>query len=171
MTAVAAAMKRWELVIIGAPRTKKNHGSRIQRGRRRYNIPSHQWTSWVRSARIRVDHASEYWPEHFRVMGIGMCPTDEFRLIDELWERYEVPGRLAAKTSRPERLQLNCQALIYRDADRGDAVGYYQGIADLLEKLRILSNDRMIVAWDGSRLLKDPERPRVEIVLTEMATD
>jgi hypothetical protein len=30
-------------------------------------------------------------------------------------------------------LHYNCAAVFYRDADRGDAVGYYQGLADALE--------------------------------------
>ncbi len=60
---------------------------------------------------------------------------------------------------------LNLCALFFRDADRGDAVGYYQGIADLLERRGILANDKQIVSWDGSRLLIDRTRPRVELVL------
>jgi len=60
----------------------------------------------------------------------------------------------------------NICALFYRDANRGDAVGYYQGLADLLEKRGIISNDKWLVSWDGSRLLKDKGNPRVEITLT-----
>lgn len=60
---------------------------------------------------------------------------------------------------------VNCRALFYRDADRGDAVGYYQGLADLLEERCILGNDRQLVSWDGSRLLIDRAHPRVEILL------
>jgi len=60
----------------------------------------------------------------------------------------------------------NVCAHFYRDANRGDAVGYYQGLADLLEKRGIISNDKWLVGWDGSRLLKDKDNPRVEITLT-----
>ena len=60
---------------------------------------------------------------------------------------------------------VSCRALFFRDAERGDAVGYYQGLADLLEKRRIIANDSLIRDWDGSRLLKDAKNPRVEIVL------
>jgi hypothetical protein len=59
----------------------------------------------------------------------------------------------------------NCRALFYRDADRGDAVGFYQGLADLLEKRGVLVNDRNITQWDGSRLLIDRLNPRVEVML------
>jgi len=30
-----------------------------------------------------------------------------------------------------------------------------------------VENDRLIVSWDGSRLLKDRDNPRVEIEITE----
>ena len=60
----------------------------------------------------------------------------------------------------------NIAAVFYRDANRGDAVGYYQGLADLLEKFGIVSNDKWLVSWDGSRLRKDKLNPRVEVELT-----
>lgn len=64
------------------------------------------------------------------------------------------------------REAVNCRALFYlTPRQRGDAVGYYQGLADLLEKRRVVENDRLIVSWDGSRLLVDAAKPRVEVVL------
>lgn len=65
----------------------------------------------------------------------------------------------------PILCEVNCCALFYREALRGDAAGYYQGLADLLESRGIVENDKQIVSWDGSRLLKDPVRPRVELQL------
>lgn len=63
----------------------------------------------------------------------------------------------------------NCAAVFYRDANRGDAVGYYQGLGDLLESRDIIRNDKYIAQWDGSRLMVDRENPRVELVLTPVA--
>lgn len=63
---------------------------------------------------------------------------------------------------------LNCAAIFYRDANRGDAVGYYQGLADALESAGVLSDDKWIVQWDGSRLAKDAKRPRIEVTLTAL---
>jgi hypothetical protein len=60
---------------------------------------------------------------------------------------------------------VNCRALFYRDANRGDAVGLYQGLADVLEHGGVVTNDKYLVSWDGSRLLKDSARPRVEVEL------
>lgn len=66
----------------------------------------------------------------------------------------------------PCKVDVNCRALIYREARTGDAVGYYQAIADALQEGQILVNDRQIVSWDGTRMLKDAINPRVEITLT-----
>lgn len=62
----------------------------------------------------------------------------------------------------------NIAALFYRDANRGDSTGYYQGVADVLQELKIITNDVQLVQWDGSRLYVDKANPRVEITLTEV---
>jgi len=61
---------------------------------------------------------------------------------------------------------INCAAIFYRDADRGDAVGYYQALADSLEAAGVVADDKWIKQWDGSRLAKDASRPRIEVTLT-----
>lgn len=60
----------------------------------------------------------------------------------------------------------NCSATFFREVATGDAVGFYQGLADVLEHGGVVANDRFIVSWDGSRLAKDRDRPRVEVTLT-----
>ncbi len=119
------------LLVLGAPRTKKNHGSVIQRntktGPRRFHIPSEPFTRWQTLATIHSP------------CGVA----------------FPLPAQ-----------PYNCAAVFYRDADRGDAVGYYQGLADFLEARGIVLNDKWITQWDGSRLLVDRERPRVELVLS-----
>ena len=72
----------------------------------------------------------------------------------------------------------NCKAIFYRSRRIGDAVGYYQGLADLLQDknlstmrgvtLNVLTDDKWIQTWDGSRLEIDREKPRVEVELTPM---
>ena len=75
-----------------------------------------------------------------------------------------------AKVCRAERLflaqPLNCCAIFYREKDLGDAVGYYQGLADSLEAAGVLADDKWIKRWWGSDLDKDKERPRIEVTLT-----
>jgi len=63
---------------------------------------------------------------------------------------------------------INCAAIFYRDADRGDSVGYYQGLADALEAAGVVADDKWIKQWDGSRLAKDASRPRIEVTLTAL---
>lgn len=130
----------WHLVVDGPPRTKKTSNILATAGRRRIVLPSKAWTKWTRGARVM-----------FNVM-FNYAGADA-----PLWTPIAL--------MQPVRSKVNCRALFYREADRGDAVGYYQGLADLLEKRTVIVNDRQIVSWDGSRLLKDAARPRVELWL------
>lgn len=68
----------------------------------------------------------------------------------------------------PIGADVNCAALIYRHADVGDAVGFYESIADWMQGAGIVKNDVQVRSWDGTRLMKDAERPRVEITLDEL---
>jgi Holliday junction resolvase RusA-like endonuclease len=61
---------------------------------------------------------------------------------------------------------VNCRALFYRTRDVGDAVNFYQAVADALQEADVVANDRQIMSWNGSDLLIDRHRPRVEIELT-----
>jgi hypothetical protein len=66
------------------------------------------------------------------------------------------------------KVPVNCRALFYREARCGDAVGYYQALADALQEGRIVQNDVLIESWDGSRILRDTKNPRIEVTLTEL---
>lgn len=104
-----------------------------------------------------------------RITGRGTHPR---LLPSKAWQEWAdaVVPQIKAWRERqglqPIAVDVNCAALFYRDALRGDAVGYYQGLADVLEHAGIVINDKWIVSWDGSRLKKDASRPRVELVLT-----
>lgn len=62
----------------------------------------------------------------------------------------------------PIHYPVKVVARIYREANQGDYMGYAQGIGDLLQKVGVLKDDVLIRSWDGTRLLKDADRPRVE---------
>lgn len=95
-----------------------------------------------------------------------VLPSEAF----ERWEALAVPQmRIAWAGRAPIAHAVNVRAVFYRDAERGDAVGYYQALADALETAGVLVNDKHIVSWDGSRLAKDKNRPRVEVEI-EVAT-
>ncbi len=74
----------------------------------------------------------------------------------------------------PVAVPVNCRALFYRDKKsekQGDASGFYQGLADLLEKRNVIRNDSLILTWDGSRVYTDIENPRTEVVLEAVAAE
>lgn len=50
-----------------------------------------------------------------------------------------------------------------------DLVGLMQATGDILEKAKIIANDRDIVSWDGSRIAKiDMQKTGVQITITEI---
>lgn len=75
--------------------------------------------------------------------------------------------QLRTQCQVPPRLDIpvNLTAVVYREKNLGDLIGYLQAIADALESAEVVTNDRLIVSFDGSRMLKDPSRPRVEITI------
>jgi Holliday junction resolvase RusA-like endonuclease len=118
------------IVVVGAPRTKKNSGSMWR--------PKGGGTRYVASEAYRR------------------------------WEAIALPQLRLAWAGRATITQpVNVRATFYREANVGDAVGFYQALADALEKAGVLENDRLIVSWDGTRMAKDARRPRIEFELEE----
>ncbi len=83
----------------------------------------------------------------------------------------------------PIKFPIHMSAVFYRHAYVGDLFGFLDGIADFLNDdlrpksqrdadpgnpLKILDNDKWIYSVDGSRLLKDSARPRIELTLQEI---
>ena len=73
---------------------------------------------------------------------------------------------LRARIALPIRDRVQICALFYRDRESGDLDNYEKGLGDWLQHVGIIGNDRQIASWDGSRLLKDAARPRIEIEIT-----
>ena len=145
----------FSLVILGAPRTKKTHNQLVWRNGRQVLLPSPQWRRWTKGAVIVV-------LEEGRSCGYTYLST---RGAD----RITLPGYQFLGLKPLTQARVRCMALFYRDRNHGDAVGFYQGLADLLEKRGVLANDRQIVDWGGSELRKDAKRPRVEVTLDVLA--
>lgn len=123
-------------------RTKKNHGSVIKRGTRKFHIPSEAYTT--------MEGKIVAWAQTALTMNHG-------KAIFARCLHFAQP--------------LNCAAIFYRDANRGDANGYYQGLADALEAAGVVADDKWIVQWDGSRLRKDAQRPRIEVTLRALTQE
>lgn len=101
---------------------------------------------------------------HSRLVWRGKNPRI---LPSEAYEQWEAVGLAKCRIEGPKQLNgpLNCRATIYRQTLTGDAVGYYQAIADFLQKAGVVIDDKWIVSWDGTRLDKDADQPRIELVL------
>lgn len=134
-----------KLVIEGAPRTKKNGLRRIKRGRRVFTVPSAAHEAWEALAipQLRMQYGRV-----LRYVGVDH-------------------GRGAITTGTgPLESPLNMRAQVYRDRDVGDLLNYLAAVSDALERAGVVADDKLIVSVDGSRLLLDRKRPRVEIELT-----
>lgn len=92
----------------------------------------------------------------------------------EAWTKNAV-GQIASHFihggTKPWELPLftvpvNCRALFFRERAVGDANNFYAALADALEEAKVVENDRLIVSWDGSRMLKDDANPRIEVLLS-----
>ena len=109
---------------------------------------------------------------HSRIVWSGNRPRLLPSEAHEEWFNAAIwtikPAIIDHHNSLPIRCDVNVTATFYRDRNTGDANGYYQALADLLEKAGVVENDRQIVSWDGSRLRKDAENPRIEVSIQEV---
>ena len=66
--------------------------------------------------------------------------------------------------------RLHLKALYYMPDKRlPDLLNLLQATADIVEKARVIDNDKNIVSFDGSRIMEvDKENPRVEIYIEEV---
>jgi len=80
-----------------------------------------------------------------------------------IWEQKATWQLRTQWHESPWQCPVEVTALVYREKAIGDLVGFLQAIGDVLEKGGVIENDRQIASWDGSRLLKDTDRPRVEV--------
>jgi hypothetical protein len=81
------------------------------------------------------------------------------------------PHAAALGLPLPDR-PYNCAALFHTDNDRSDTVGLMQALADALEPdtrsgfVGVLTDDRLIRTWDGTRQAHAPLRPGITLTLT-----
>lgn len=114
------------------------------------------------------------------IMGSPRTKKNHGRVVKRGARRFHVPSeayttwcdkavpqmRVARRGAPPIEHPVNVRAVFYRDALTGDAVGYYQGLADALQAAGVVTDDKFIVSWNGSWLDKDASRPRVELVIS-----
>jgi len=93
---------------------------------------------------------------------VKVQPSSNYRQ----WVRKAVVQWQGERPQMPITEPVHVKALIYRERAVGDVHGFHQAIGDYLEAKGILKNDSLIDNWDGTRRLKDPARPRVEVEIT-----
>ena len=66
--------------------------------------------------------------------------------------------------------KLSMEALYYMPTKaRPDLLNLLQATSDIIEKAKVIENDKNIYSFDGSRIMgKDKDNPRVEILLEEV---
>jgi hypothetical protein len=128
----------------------------------------------------------------FVIFGIPRTKKNHSRIVGRLtgrprllpseanaeWERVAMGSMYGVRAAArkfgvqfPIQEAVNCRAVFYRHADVGDANGFYQALADFLQKAGVLKNDRQIKQWDGARLRKDSGNPRIEVWLEKIAPE
>lgn len=89
-------------------------------------------------------------------------PSDAYKA----WAKSGLP-ELQAQWHAPAADQtVHLKAIIFRrQRNHGDLLNYLEAIADLLQEAEILTNDRLVINTDGSRLRVDRTHPHVELWL------
>lgn len=120
-------------------------------------------------------------PVTFELAGIPRTKKNSRRWFRQGKKRFLVPSAAYERWEERCIYQLNrvwhlnpisvpvkIKALVYRDRNVGDLDNFIVAVGDMLQKARVLASDRLVKAWDGSRLLVDRAAPRVELTIERM---
>lgn len=130
------------LVVPGAPRTKKNHMRIVRIKGRPALIQGASYKGWASVA---------------------------IALLRAQWMRSYAAREAVLYGASVIGYPVNLRALVYRErAGRADLLNYLAAVSDVLEEAGVLVDDKLVAGLDGSRLLVDRARPRVEIELRPM---
>lgn len=174
------ADKSLHLMIPGAPRTKKNSAQIFRNIVDGFFLKfvqeflSHCWP-WLSKGTWSEHQIMEWIKERGEDGYEGYEPLPHPTLLPSAnylaWEKASIALALPilerCRSYLPITYAVHVYARIYRDADRGDWVGYTQAIGDFLEKAGVLKDDEQIKSWDGTRVLKDSKNPRIELWISE----
>ena len=93
-------------------------------------------------------------------------PSDQYRRYrdDFLWQ---IPASARVSISKPVNL---CCVYYMQTMRRCDLVNLLEATQDILTDAGVLTDDNrdVVASVDGSRVLYDPEDPRVEIIITDL---
>lgn len=94
-----------------------------------------------------------------------IAPSERFETYQEM-AGYYIPGKFRVKLDKP----VNVKCVYYMPTKRRvDLVNLLEATCDILVHYGVLADDnsKIVVSHDGSRVLHDKERPRVEIEIVE----
>lgn len=87
------------------------------------------------------------------------------------WEQAAVLQLQSQRRSTPTITgAVELTALVYRKRNVGDLDNHLSAVCDVLQRAQVIANDKQVVSFGQSRLLKDAANPRVEIALTYTET-
>lgn len=142
---------RISFVLTGKPRTKKNSAVLVTHMKHPLLLPSEAYRKWFKEC-------------EWQITSVRMNLSQQGVIV-------------------PHNGPVSVNAQFYCDNDRGDCCGYYQALGDLLEwktrdkrtkiitHLGLITDDRWIRDWDGSRLHLDRARPRIEVAIEILPRD
>lgn len=157
--------KAVRLHIPGAPRTKKNSPVLFRGITNPFlrdtflrfveavgygNLTAERLDEWL--AKVRLD-----WPRP------RLLPSEAYREWHAKAVAAVLPKIMPLAPYFPINYPVHVMALVYRERDAGDYLGYAQALGDFLQDIGVLDNDVLIRSWDGTRLLKDAEKPHVDL--------
>lgn len=85
-----------------------------------------------------------------------------------IWEKmaYEFINKASRQTQYDFPMNLQCQFYFVNHQYEPDLSNAYQGIEDLLQKTKVILDDKLIYSHDGSRKIFGARSNRIEITLT-----
>lgn len=158
-------MKVLSIILEGPepPRTKKNHPQIIPRLKHPVLVPSEQYTAWLKGvvrsgAAIRAQLADA---------GVSLPIDGPVSIAATVYRDRNVgdwTGFVDAIADALQAPQWKCEECGQKfDLPPGRWQHHHPRGKKVREGLGIISDDRLIQHWDGTRLDKDSKRPRVEL--------
>lgn len=145
-----------EIILPGRPITKKNSQQITSPVEGGYSPP-------IQGDRISVEQYRELTSKGPR----------RYVVQSPQYQQYEEACLWELSTYRGSQFSTNVilEAFYYMKDRRGwpDLLGLLQGTCDILEKAKIIENDRLVVGFGKSRIVGiDRDNPRAEIVIREV---
>lgn len=183
--------------VVGVPRTKKNSSRILWLKTKGWSAKVARLNGGLEAVMAGFALSKAERDIVFEVMGIVKDSGDGVPILkpseayeqwfkDALWQAPEICRNLRRDgVQLPIKQPVNVCARFYRERLSGDACGFYQALGDWLQAPRdsktkpgkrsregagIIDDDSLIASWDGSLLLKDAVRPRVEVTISLIET-